>query len=184
LEVQTLRLGKVGNWSARFVRLSVANGALAAAWTIFMIWPWTTPAPSMILAEGSAGTWLLFGYLLYLVVGVVAIAVTAIFYFFLEGIQTTVYSGFRSALAWGHLTLMEVGVVGATFLMMYGGYLGGAGLLSASEGGGGLTAYQVHVQILQYYVDPIFAFVLVAVFGAIMGGAGYILSMNAGGVAR
>jgi hypothetical protein len=79
---------------------------------------------------------------------------------------------------------MEVGVVGATFLMMYGGYLGGAGLLSASEGGGGLTAYQVHVQILQYYVDPIFAFVLVAVFGAIMGGAGYILSMNAGGVAR
>lgn len=130
----------------------------------------------MVVAEGSAGTWLLFGYLLFLVVGVVAVAVTAIYYQFLEGIQVRVYSGLKSVLAFGHVILWEARVVGSTFLMMYGGYKGGAALFSTSEGGGGLTAYQVHVQILQYYVEPVFIFVLIAVLGAILGGLGYVLS--------
>jgi hypothetical protein len=169
---------KAGVWFNRFLWLAIVNGALAAGWTVFMIWPWLTPAPSMVLAEGSAGTWLLFGYVLFLVVGVLATAVTALFYFFLEGIQGKIYSGLRSIIAWGHLALMEAGVVGTTFLMMYGGYRGGVGLLATSEGGGGLTAYQVHVMILQYYINPVGAFVVVAVLGMMLGGLGYILSLR------
>jgi hypothetical protein len=165
-----------GVWFGRFLRLTIINGALAAGWTVFIVWPWLTPPPSVILTEGSAGTWLPFGYLLFLILGVVAMAVTPIFYYFLEVLQGRVYYGFRSLLATGHLVFWEVGVVGATFLMMYAGYRGGVGLLATSEGGGGLTASQVHAEILQYYIDPIFAFSLIAIVGAMLGGLGYALS--------
>jgi hypothetical protein len=165
-----------GVWFGRFLWLTIVNGAFAAGWTIFIVWPWLDPPPSTILVAGSAGSWLLIGYLLFLILGVVAMAVTPIFYFFLESLQGKVYSGFRSVLAAAHLVLWETGVVGATFLMMYAGYRGGVGLLASSEGGGGLDPSQVHAQILQYYIDPIFAFVLIAVAGAVLGGLGYLLT--------
>jgi hypothetical protein len=70
---------------------------------------------------------------------------------------------------------MNVGVAGSMFLMMWGGYMAGWGMSSASSGGGGLTALQVHEQILGWTSEPIGAFILLACIGAIMGGLGYIL---------
>jgi hypothetical protein len=165
-----------GKWVGRFIWAAIVNGAFAVLWTLFMVWPFAKPAPSMVIASGSAGTWLLTGYVLFLSVGVVATAVTALFYLYIEGIRGKVYSGVRNYLAWGHLILMELGVLGSTWLLMYAGYVGGSALLPAAVGGGGLNPGQVHEQILQYYIQPIFYFVVTAILGALIGGLGYLLS--------
>jgi hypothetical protein len=39
-----------------------------------------------VIASGGAGTWFTFGYLIYIVVGVIGVAVSAIFYHYLEGV--------------------------------------------------------------------------------------------------
>jgi hypothetical protein len=165
-------------WFGRFLWLALVNGALAVGWTAFILWPWLTPSPLSVLDNGSAGTWLLIGYILFLVVGVLTTGITAIFYFFMEVILKRPYSGLRGVLAYAHFIVTEVGVVGATFLLMYCGYIGGAALLQPYQGGGGLSAYQVSVQILHYYVAPIFALVVIATLGEVLGGVGYALSMK------
>ncbi len=165
-----------GKWAGRFIWAAIVNGAFAVIWTVFIVWPGAVPSPSMVMASGSAGTWLFVGYSLYLILGVLGVAVTALFYFYIESLQRRFYSGYRNMLGLGHLALMEVGVTGSTWLMMYGGFVGGAALLSKGVGGGGLTSGQVHVQILQYYPEPILAFVLVAVVGVLLGGLGFVMS--------
>lgn len=165
-------------WAGRFIWLAIVNGAIAAAWTIFLIWPTLSPPPTMIVASGSAGTWLLFGYLLYLVVGVLGIATTALFYHYVEDIIKRKYTGIRNILAALHFSLMELGTIGATSLLMYAGYIGGSDLLPTAVGGKGMTVPQVH-EVLVNFVQPIFVFTIVALLGAILGGLGYLMSSRA-----
>jgi len=168
-----------GKWAGRFIWAAVIQGVLAVIATMLIVEPlsyfnisWYY-SPSKVIAGGSAGTWLFTGYISYLVVGVIATAVTAIFYFYIEGAMGKVYSGLTDYLAWGHLVLMNVGVAGSMFLMMWGGYMGGRGLAE------GLTTYQVHVQYLSQLVNPIGAFIMLAALGAILGGLGFILRTRA-----
>lgn len=167
-----------GKWAGRFIWASVIQGVLAVAWTVFIVNPWVTPPPAMVIASGSAGTWLTVGYTLYIMVGVVAVAVTAVFYMYIERILGKVYHGATNYLAWGHLVLMNAGVIGATWLMMIGGYLGGAALLPKAVGGLGWNGGQVHENILQYYTEPVFAFVLLAIAGILAGGLGYLIRVR------
>ena len=167
-----------GKWAGRFIWAAVVQGVLAVAWTLFIVNPWTVPAAAMVIASGSAGTWLSFGYTLYVTIGVVAVAVTAVFYMYIERILGRVYHGATNYLAWAHLLLMNVGVNGATWLMIVGGYLGGAALLPVKSGGLGWNGGQVHENILKFYTEPVFAFVLLAIAGVLAGGLGYVLSMR------
>lgn len=132
-------------------------------------------SPSRVIAANGAGTWLFTGYISYLVVGVVAMAVTAVFYFYIEGVQGKVYSGFTNFLAWAHLVLMNVGVAGSMFLMMYGGYLAGWASTPVSGGGAGLSSLQIHEEILGGLTEPIGALVLLAALGALLGGLGFVI---------
>jgi hypothetical protein len=164
-----------GKWAGRFIWAAVLQGLLAVIVTILIIEPlsyfginWYY-SPSKVIAGGSAGTWLFTGYISYLVVGVIAVAVTAVFYFYIEGVMGKVYGGLTNYLAWAHYILMNVGVAGAMFLMMWGGYMGGRGIAE------GLTPYQVHVQYLSQLVNPIGAFIILAALGAVLGGLGFIL---------
>jgi hypothetical protein len=164
-----------GKWAGRFIWAAVLQGLLAVIVTILIIEPlsyfginWYY-SPSKVIAGGSAGTWLFTGYISYLVVGVIAAAVTTVFYFYIEGVMGKVYGGLTNYLAWAHFILMNVGVAGAMFLMMWGGYMGGRGIAE------GLTPYQVHVQYLGQLVDPIGAFIILAALGAVLGGLGFIL---------
>ncbi|MCS7127513.1 MAG: cbb3-type cytochrome c oxidase subunit I [Thaumarchaeota archaeon] len=95
------------------------------------------PEVSRVIAFGSAGTWFTVGYTTYLIVGVVAMAVTALFYHYIENVLGKPYTGIANTFAWLHLVLMNVGVVGATW-MMIGGYQGGAAMLPPAVGGGGM----------------------------------------------
>ena len=175
---------KTGVWFSRFLWAAVVQGLIAAIATILIIEPLSVfninsyYSPSKVIASGGGGTWLFTGYICFMVVGVVATAVTALFYFYIEGIMGKVYTGFRKYLAWGHLILMNVGVAGSMGFMMYGGYLAGWAGASVSSGGLGYTDLQIHLRYLSQLVDPIGLLILLAVLGAVLGGAGYILSLR------
>lgn len=159
----------------RFIWAAIIQGVCAVIWTLFIVFPGVTPSPSMVIASGSAGTWLTLGYVLYVVIGVVAVAVTGLFYSYIEDTLGKVYKGLSNYLAWIHFILMNVGVAAATWALMYAGYEGGAALMPTREGGGGLTAQQVHTQILVQWVNPIGILVWVAAIGVLVGGLGYII---------
>ena len=168
-------------WAGRFIWAAVIQGLLATVITVLILDPLSYLtgnsdyySPSKVIAGGGGGTWLFTGYISYLVVGVVAIAVTAIFYFYIEGVMGKVYKGISNYLAWGHLVLMNVGVAGSMFLMMWGGYLAGWGA-ATPPAGAGLSGLQIHEMYLGPLVDPIGALILLAALGAILGGLGYIV---------
>lgn len=172
-----------GKWVGRFICASVIQGLIAVVVTVLIIDPTTLfnesglyYSASRVIAANGAGTWLFVGYISYLVVGVVAMAVTAIFYFYIEDMRGKQYKGITNYLAWGHLILMNVGVAVSMLLMMWGGYLAGWAAAPVSSGGGGETSLQIHQTILGQLTYPIGAFVLLAALGALLGGLGYILA--------
>ncbi len=168
-------------WANRFVIAAIIQGALAAALTSYLLYQglWGVPAASRIVAGGGAGMWLTVGYLVYIPLGPIAAAVTAQFYQHIETIQQKPYRGLSNILAWGHIVLMNVGVVGATWLMMNAGYRGGAAVFPVSQGGlgySGANAGLVHSEIMVYYPPYIAAFIAIAIVGALAGGLGYVLT--------
>ena len=171
-----------GKWAGRFIWAAVIQGLVALAVTLFFVEPlsyfninWYY-SPSRVIAAGGAGTWMFTGYILYLLVGVVAVAVTAIFYFYFEGIMGKVYHGLANYLALGHYVLMNVGVAGSMLLMIQGGYRAGVAAAATQGGGLGWTALQIHENILGPLTNPIGALVLVAAIGALLGGLGFIIN--------
>ncbi len=177
LPVRELSLQR-SKWANRFVIAAIIQGALAAALTSYLLYEgvWGVPAASRIVAAGGAGMWLTVGYLVYIPLGPIAAAVTAQFYQHIETIQQKPYRGLSNVLAWGHIVLMNVGVVGATWLMMNAGYRGGAAAIPTSQGGLGWTGLQVHTDIMQYYPPYIAVFIAIAIVGALAGGLGYVLT--------
>ncbi|MDG6994703.1 MAG: hypothetical protein JRN52_02170 [Nitrososphaerota archaeon] len=170
-------LTAVSKWSNRFVWAAIIQGLAATLITIPIFLPTIHPAVAQVIASGSAGTWFLTGYVMYIVVGVVAVGLTALFYHHFEVVLGKRYRGvIANALAWIHLVLMNVGAAAATWLLMYAGYLGESALMPAAEGGGGLTALQVHEQILVHYVNPIGALLAVTAVGVLAGGLGFLIT--------
>jgi heme/copper-type cytochrome/quinol oxidase subunit 2 len=174
--------GKSSGMAALFLYAAIIQGAIAAFVTFLGafgdqigLYP---VAVARVIASGEAGTWFIMGYVMYVIVGVVAMAVTSLFYFFIETVQGKVYRGAAKALAWVHLALSNVGVAGAAVLSMVGGYLGGAAMQPTMFGGQAYNAGQVHVHILQYYSEPIAAFLAIALIGFVVGGLGYILVLR------
>ena len=168
-------------WSSRFIWAAVAQGLVAAIVTLLIVEPQTYLginsyfSPARVIAGGGGGTWMFTGYILYLVVGVVAVAVTAMFYFYIEGLQGKTYHGFTNLLAWGHYLFMNVGVAVSMLLMVYGGYMAGYAATAVSGGGLGYTSGQIHVAYLGPLETWIGGFVVLAVIGAALGGLGLVL---------
>jgi hypothetical protein len=170
-----------GKWAGRWIWAAIIQGIIATIATVLIVDPLTyfniKPYfnPAMVIAGGGGGTWMFTGYIIYLVVGVMGVAVTAIFYFYIEGVMGKVYHGLTNYIAWGHYVLMNVGVASSMALMMYGGYLAGWAGAAVSSGGLGYSDYQIHVAYLSHYEDPIGGLALVAALGIILGGLGYVL---------
>lgn len=170
-----------GKWAARFIWAAVIQGLILVIVTVLIVEPLSFfninsyYSPSKVIAGNGAGTWMFVGYISYLVVGVVATAVTAIFYFYIEGIMGKVYKGLTNYIAWGHYIFMNVGVAGSMLLMIWGGYRAGVAIVAVSSGGLGYTGLQVHENILGPLTNPIGALILLASFGAVLGGLGFIL---------
>jgi len=175
-----------GKWAGLWIWAAVIQGLIA---TLVTIWVLDPPqyftgnpdyfSPSRVIAGGGGGTWFFTGYISFVVVGVVATAVTALFYYYIEDVQGKVYKGFSSILAWGHLAFMNVGVAGSMLLMMWGGYQAGVAAAPVSEGGLNYTDYQIHVHYLGQLVNPIGGLILLAAIGALLGGLGYVVQSRA-----
>lgn len=166
----------LSKWANRFIWAAVAQGACALAWTMLIIAPFVTPPISRIIAGGSAGTWFFVGYITYLVVGVIGVAVTSLFYHHIEVNLRKPFKGLGNILAGIHFILMNVGVAGATWLLMIAGYTGGKALQPTQLGGLGFTnPGQVH-PLIAGYVEPIGYFIIALGVGVLAGGLGYVLT--------
>jgi hypothetical protein len=163
-------------WTKRFVWAAIIQGLAATLWTIPIVLPSIRPSIAQVIASASAGTWFLVGYVMYITVGVLGVGLTALFYHYFEIDLGKPYKGIASWLAWVHLVLMNIGAAGATWALMYAGYVGEAGLMPTSSGGGGLTAAQVHEQILVQFVNPIGYLLIITAIGVLAGGLGFLIT--------
>ena len=169
-------------WANRFIVAAIIQGALAAGVTAYLLYDsqYGSPGPARIVAGGSAGTWLAMGYLAFIMFGPLAAAVTSLFYQHIEVNLGAPYKGSANILAWLHLFLMNVGVVGGTFIMMNGGYRAGALTISLEAANPtmsiGQILGQVHVQVLGGLPPYIAAFAALAILGAFAGGIGYLMA--------
>jgi hypothetical protein len=165
-----------GTWTKRFMEAAIVQGAVVAGLTVFLVLgqaSFIKPEVSRVMAAGGAGTWFTFGYVMYIIVGVVGVAVSALFYHYLESMLGKRIDRGARALAWAHLVLMNAGTVAATSLLMYAGYAGGASMLPQDVGGREFTAGQAH-EILASFVEPISTAILMIVAGVMAGGAGFL----------
>jgi hypothetical protein len=167
-------------WARRFMAAAIVQGAVIVGLTIFLVLGQISiikPEVSRVIAGGGAGTWFTFGYITYIVVGVIGVAVSSLFYHYLGG-GTGRQGGFgraSNALGWVHLILMNVGITAAAAMMMLAGYQGGAAMLPPASGGLGLNAGQAH-EIMSPYVEPISVSILVLMAGVIAGGVGFLMA--------
>lgn len=178
----TRRASNIGKghdaWARRFMAAAIVQGAAVVGLTIFLVLGQIIikPEVSRVIAGGGAGTWFTFGYVVYIVVGVIGVAVSSLFYHYLAGRYDGGGFGRASnALAWTHLILMNVGITAAAAMLMLAGYQGGAAMLPPAVGGQGFNAEQAH-GILGPYTNPIAASILVLMAGVIAGGAGFLLA--------
>jgi hypothetical protein len=175
-----ISVSPTSRWANRFIIAAIVQGALAAGVTAYLLYDavYGSPGSAKIVAGGSAGTWLTVGYLGYIMLGPLAAAVTALFYQHLEVNLRSPYKGWTNILAWLQLVLMNVGVVGATWLMMNGGYRGGALTITLEQQNPtwsiGQVLGQVHVQVLSGYPSYIAPFAALAIIGAFAGGLGFV----------
>ena len=161
-------------WARRFMAAAIIQGAIIVALTVFLVLGQISilkPEVSRVIASGGAGTWFTFGYLTYIVVGVIGVAVSSAFYHYLSGSFTRA----SSALTWVHLILMNVGTSAAAGMMMYAGYQGGAAMLPTAIGGRGFDAQQAH-SIMAPFVEAIAVSILAILAGVIAGGASFLIA--------
>ena len=172
-------------WTKRFIAAAIIQGAIVVTLTAFLVLSQISllkPEISRVIAAGGAGTWFTFGYIIYIVVGVIGVAVSALFYYYIEKVLAKQYDSTRvaKALAWSHLILMNVGTTAATGMLMYAGYLSGAAMLPLSVGGKGFNQGQAH-EILAPFVEPISIAILVLILGVLLGGIGFLLMYRSKG---
>jgi uncharacterized ion transporter superfamily protein YfcC len=55
------------------------------------------PEVSRVIAAGGAGTWFTFGYIMYIVVGFIGVAVSAIFYYYVKRVLAKQYNSITVA---------------------------------------------------------------------------------------
>lgn len=169
-------------WATRFVWVAIIQGALSTALTGFFVLGelgYLSPPVSLLISATIPGIWVALGYFAYIVIGVVGMAVTALFYQYLEVNLKSLYTGKLQSLAWFHLILSNVGILGATWLVVYAGYLTGIATLSTDLGGMGLSLKEVEYSILGSFLMPITIFSALTMLGIVLGGLGYVLVYKA-----
>jgi hypothetical protein len=172
--------GVASSWAKKFMVAAIIQGAIIAGLTIFLVLGQASlikPEVSRVIAGGGAGTWFTFGLIMYIVVGVIGVAVSSLFYDYLEKILAASVRRIGKVMAWTHLILMNLGTAAAMGMLMLAGYQGGAAMLPEAVGGKGFNAAQAH-EILAPFVEPISAAILVLVVGIIAGGVGFLLTFK------
>ena len=164
-------------WGNRFIAAAIIQGGIMTLIALSMVgiqFIFTTKLNIIqflsLSFEGPA-KWFFLGIIFYLIF-IVAIAVTAIFYIHLEVNLKRKISSILTVLAWIHLIGMNIGGPLATILMIFAG-LSGSGIISIfTEGKIG----QQNVEILNTLIAPISISIGILSIGVICGGLTYTLT--------
>lgn len=179
-------LKPVSKWSRRFMWAAIGQGFIATVLGLLLAIA-LTAAPSLLAVEvatiiripgaGFVELAALFAFFaMYVVIGVLGTGLSALYYHHVEVTMGKMYSGVANALAWIHLVLMNVGIAGATWTMIYAGYLGDLELWPTSQGGLGWTIEQVTEQILTKFMPMIGTMLLLTGIGILAGGVGFVIT--------
>jgi hypothetical protein len=171
-----VQVNRISKWSNRFIWAAIIQGLAATLLTVPIVLPWIKPSVSQVIASGSAGTWFLVGYVMYITVGVVAVGLTALFYHHFEVSLNKPYRGISNAFAWVHLVAMNVGAAAATFLLMYAGYFGERALMPVTSGGLAMATAAVHQTIMVGFVNPVGYALILTGIGVLAGGVGFFIN--------
>jgi hypothetical protein len=173
--------GSQSKMAGYFIYAAIVQGGIAAVITFLGAFGseigLLPVAVSRVIAGGGPGSWFNMGYLVYLIVGVVGMAVTSLFYFYIETVQGKKFKGVTSALAWIHLALGNVGVAAASLMAMYGGYFAAVAIMPTTVGGLGGEPSAAH-EVLVNFADPIGIAIGLALLGFFAGGVAYLLAMQ------
>jgi hypothetical protein len=164
-------------WGNRFIAAAIIQGGIMTSMALSMVGSQFVLANKLnviqflsLSFEGPA-KWFFLGIMFYLIF-IVAIAVTAVFYIHLEVNLKRKISGMLNALAWVHLVGMNIGGPLATILMIFAG-LSGSGIISIfTEGKVGSQ----NVEVLNTLVAPIAFSIGILSIGVICGGLTYTLT--------
>jgi hypothetical protein len=85
------------------------------------------------------------------------------------------YTGGAKSLAWSHLILSNVGIIGASLLIIYTGYITGVATLPTALGGLGMVMGDVEAMVSKQFLIPIAAFAALTILGIVLGGLGYVI---------
>ncbi len=163
-------------WANRFIIAAIIQGGIMTAMALVIVGMQVTHTQVNIIQllslsfEGAA-KWFFLGIIFYLII-IIAIAVTALFYIQIEVFLKKKFSRTSNVLATIHLIGMNVGGAGAMMIMTFAG-LAGTGLLTVfSEGKLGPK----YPAIMDSFIEPIGGFITLLAIGVICGGIGFIIA--------
>lgn len=172
-------MGDVGSkWANRFIIAAILQGGVITIMAIVIVVIQMTYTQVNIIQylslsfEGTA-KWFFLGIIFYLII-VLAVAVSALFYSHLEITLKKKFSKVSNALAAIHLIGMNVGGAGAMITMAFAG-LAGTGLLTIFTEGKIGPKYPA---IMDSFIEPIGGFIAILAFGVICGGIGFVLAFR------
>jgi len=171
--------GERSPWAGRFISGTFILGGIA--WIIIAVLVLGNllagaeiytlgPASSRIVAGAGPGSWFTMGLLAYLVIGIVGVGMSALFYQHVESTLGAPLTGWKNAGGWVHLLLGGGGAAAASLLMAYAGFQAGAAALATNVGGGGHDTGYIHTNILSPVAMPIAALMGIALLGYLVGG--------------
>lgn len=172
-------MDEVGSkWANRFIIAAILQGGIITAMSIVIVGIQMTYTQINIIQylslsfEGTA-KWFFLGIIFYLIV-VLAVAVSALFYSHLEITLKKKFSKTSNVFAAIHLVGMNVGGAGSMITMSFAG-LAGTGLTTIFTEGKLGPKYPT---IMDSFIEPIGGFIAILAFGVICGGMGFILAFR------
>ncbi len=163
-------------WVDRFIIAAIIQGAIITGMALVIVGIQATYSDVNIIQflslsfDGTA-KWFFLGIIFHLIV-IIAVAVTALFYSNLEITLKKKFSRTLNILASIHLIGMNVGGAGAMMIMTFAG-LAGTGLITLfTEGKLGPK----DPAIMDSFIEPIGGFIALLAIGVICGGIGFIIA--------
>ncbi|HSG73672.1 MAG TPA: hypothetical protein VLA01_00540 [Nitrosopumilaceae archaeon] len=163
-------------WVDRFIISAIIQGALVTGMALVivimqMINSQINIIQFLSLSFDGTAKWFFLGIIFHLII-IIAIAVTALFYSHLEIILKKEFTKTSKILAYVHIIGMNVGGAGAMMIMTYAG-LAGTGLISVFTEGKLGPKYPA---IMDSFIEPIGGFIALLAIGVICGGIGFVMA--------
>ena len=163
-------------WGNRFIIAAIVQGGIITMMALSvvgvqLVFTKVNVIQFLSLSFEGPAKWFFLGLMFYLVL-IVAIAVTAVFYSHLEINMRKKISGASRVLAGIHLIGMNVGGAGATILMIFAGLAGSGAISLFTEGELGAQ----NIAIMDSFIPPIASFIGILAIGVLCGGLTYTIA--------